>query len=502
MRLRHALALGPLFAPAALFVACSDVVEQPFQAPALDAQTPDVTQQEPDVRTEPLPEASMPDVLDAETPEPVRPRARFVLLGDFGVDDSNELAVASLVKSWNPDFVVTLGDNNYPTGSAATIDETIGKYYSDFIHPYLGKHGTGATEQRFYPCLGNHDWDTGSPKPHQDYFELPGNERYWEVLKGPVRFFCVDSDPREPDGIKADSVQGKWLEQRLKAATEPHRIVVFHHPAFSSGMHGSTSNLQWPFQAWGATAVYNGHDHNYERFDFGPNTIPYVVQGTGGADLRAMSTSRPGTLFSYTERHGATLAVADDRYVVFSAITVGRDLIDEHVIVGTAEAARATDVLLPAGSSLRYLDTGAAAPGFEQASFDDASWKVGPSPLGYGGGEKTKMATALAHYVRGSFTVQTPAVYDHFVVWMRRDDGAAVYINGVEVARSNLASGALSNQTLAQNVVGFQAESAWLPLSVPSKLVKPGANIIAVELHQASSNSSDAMLDLRVEGKR
>jgi hypothetical protein len=85
---------------------------------------------------------------------------------------------------------------------------------------------------------------------------------------------------------------------------------------------------------------------------------------------------------------------------------------------------------------------------------------------------------------------------------MRRDDGAAVYINGVEVARSNLASGALSNQTLAQNVVGFQAESAWLPLSVPSKLVKPGANIIAVELHQASSNSSDAMLDLRVEGKR
>lgn len=502
MRSRYALAFLPALVVAAPFVACSDVVEQPFQPPALDAAVPEASVDATVIAPDPPRDSSVPETGDADTPEPQRPRARFVLLGDFGFDDANELAVASLVKSWKPDFVVTLGDNNYPDGAASTIDETIGKYYGEFIHPYLGKYGPGASEQRFYPCLGNHDWDTGSPKPHQDYFALPGNERYWEVVKGPVRFFCVDSDKREPDGTAADSVQGKWLEQRLKAATEPHRVVVFHHPAFSSGMHGSQAYMQWPFQAWGATAVYTGHDHDYERFDFGVGTIPYVVQGLGGADLRAMSTSRPGSVFSYSARHGATLVESDDRYVVFSAITVGRDLIDEHVTVGTSEAARATEVLLPAGSQLRYLDTGAAPQGFQEPAFDDSNWKSGASPLGYGGGEKTKMTQALTHYARGSFNVQTPSTYDHLVVWMRRDDGAVVYVNGVEVGRSNLDAGTVTAQTLATNVVGFQAESAWVPISVSTKLIKAGANLIAVELHQASANSSDATLDLRIEGKR
>src|SRR6266852_3114617 len=58
------------------------------------------------------------------------------VVGDFGSGTSNELAVANLIKSWNPDFIMTVGDNNYPYGQAATIDGNVGQFYHDYIYPY------------------------------------------------------------------------------------------------------------------------------------------------------------------------------------------------------------------------------------------------------------------------------------------------------------------------------------------------------------------------------
>ncbi len=51
---------------------------------------------------------------------------KFAVIGDYGKAGSPELAVSNLVKSWNPDFIITLGDNNYEYGEAATIDTNIG----------------------------------------------------------------------------------------------------------------------------------------------------------------------------------------------------------------------------------------------------------------------------------------------------------------------------------------------------------------------------------------
>src|SRR5687768_12886655 len=66
------------------------------------------------------------------------PAITFAAIGDFGSNDANELDVANLIKSWNPEFIITLGDNNYPDGEAATIDASIGKYFHEFIYPYRG----------------------------------------------------------------------------------------------------------------------------------------------------------------------------------------------------------------------------------------------------------------------------------------------------------------------------------------------------------------------------
>ena len=52
-------------------------------------------------------------------------RFTFAVVGDFGSGNTNETAVASMIESWNPDFVLTVGDNAYPLGSAALLDRDI-----------------------------------------------------------------------------------------------------------------------------------------------------------------------------------------------------------------------------------------------------------------------------------------------------------------------------------------------------------------------------------------
>ncbi len=85
--------------------------------------------------------------------------------------------MAVLIKNWDPDLIITTGDNNYPDGAADTIDENIGQYFHEFIAPYKGSYGEGAQENRFFPSLGNHDWHSPDAQPYLDYFTLPGNER-------------------------------------------------------------------------------------------------------------------------------------------------------------------------------------------------------------------------------------------------------------------------------------------------------------------------------------
>ena len=81
---------------------------------------------------------------------------RFAVIGDYGDAGEPEADVAALVKSWNPEFIITTGDNNYPSGAAETIDENIGQYYHEFIS-LPGTYGEGADTNRFFLSC-NHDW--------------------------------------------------------------------------------------------------------------------------------------------------------------------------------------------------------------------------------------------------------------------------------------------------------------------------------------------------------
>ncbi|MEI7772513.1 MAG: metallophosphoesterase, partial [Chloroflexales bacterium] len=235
--------------------------------------------------------------------------ARFAVIGDYGMAGDAEAAVAALVTGWSPDFVITTGDNNYSHGGADTIDANIGQYYHAFIAPYRGAYGPGDAANRFFPVLGNHDWEVGYPEPYLSYFGLPGNGRYYQLDRGPLSFFMLDSMPDEPDGTAPESAQGRWLQASMAGSVARWKVVVFHHPPFSSGLHGSSGWMQWPFAAWGAQLVLSGHDHSYERI--AREGITYVVNGLGGAPRYAPGGSRAeGSQIFYNQLHGAMLVEA------------------------------------------------------------------------------------------------------------------------------------------------------------------------------------------------
>ena len=256
---------------------------------------------------------------------------RFAVIGDYGSGDRNEEDVANLVKSWGPEFILTTGDNNYPDGEAATIDRNIGYYYHDFIYPYTGNYGNGAAVNRFFPTMGNKEWDNtvGPPaRPYLDYFTLPGNERYYEFMKGPIHFFSVDSDSREPDGITSTSIQGNWLRARLAASTAQWKIVILHHPPYSS--RTSWVKLQWPFQQWGADLVLSGHAHLYERII--RNGLPYITNGLGGESTGTFSTGLPESVCRFGANFGAMLVKVSSTSITLQFITRTGAVIDTYTM--------------------------------------------------------------------------------------------------------------------------------------------------------------------------
>jgi hypothetical protein len=252
------------------------------------------------------------------------------VIGDYGSGNRTEGRVADLVKSWQPDFIITTGDNNYPSGSANTIDATIGQFYHEYISPYHGDFGKGAEQNRFFPSLGNHDWLTNNAGPYLKYFALPGNERYYDFTWGPLQFFVLDSDYNEPDGIDRNSDQANWLQEKLSESDAPWKIVYFHVPPYSSGLHGSNDWMRWPYKDWGATAVLSGHDHDYERLLI--NDLVYFVNGLGGGAIYGIDKRVEVSQVRFNDDYGAMRVEATSHKITFQFIIPSGEVIDTYEI--------------------------------------------------------------------------------------------------------------------------------------------------------------------------
>lgn len=165
--------------------------------------------------------------------------------------------------------------------------------------------------------------------------------------------------------------------------------------------------------------------------------------------------------------------------------------------------------MVPAGSVWKYLDTG-TDPGSSWITpgYNDSSWPTGSAELGYGDGDEnttvsygpSSSSKYITTYLRHTFTVVAPGAYTYLKLSLLRDDGAVVYVNGTEVVRSNMPSGAIGYLTGASSTVALIDESTYYEYYISSSLLVTGNNTLAVEVHQVDASSSDISFNLKLEG--
>ncbi len=175
-----------------------------------------------------------------------------------------------------------------------------------------------------------------------------------------------------------------------------------------------------------------------------------------------------------------------------------------------APAARAADtILVPTGATWKFLANGSdQGTAWRASSFNDTTWPSGPAQLGYGDGDEATTVgfgpdannKFITTYFRRAFNVTNPAQFSAVTLRLLRDDGAVVYLNGVEIWRNNMPTGTVGFSTLASVAIAGADESTFVQTTIsPSSLVT-GTNVLAIELHQSGGTSSDISFDLQLIG--
>jgi hypothetical protein len=104
----------------------------------------------------------------------------------------------------------------------------------------------------------------------------------------------------------------------------------------------------------------------------------------------------------------------------------------------------------------------------------------------------------ITTYFRCQFVITNAAAYSNLTLRLVRDDGAVIYLNGTELWRDNMPAGAISYTTPAIAVVSVPDESAWWTRTTNAAALVNGTNIIAVEVHQQSTASSDVSFNFEL----
>ena len=197
------------------------------------------------------------------------------------------------------------------------------------------------------PVLGNHEENSDN---YFEFFDLPGNERWFSYDRGPVRIIHLDC---YFSSLLPDSEQYTWLRNELLQSNTPWIIVVVHSPFFSSGPHGGLTEDGTPaetamsqlqthilplLEQHGVNLVLSGHDHLYERSHKGE--MYFVTAGGGGAPLYAVPRNLTQNPYSdlVVSKHSYCIVEADKTTLSLTAYDVDNEVIDRIAISGHSAA--------------------------------------------------------------------------------------------------------------------------------------------------------------------
>ncbi len=176
-------------------------------------------------------------------------------------------------------------------------------------------------------------------------------------------------------------------------------------------------------------------------------------------------------------------------------------------LINATVAGTTATSLVPKWSSWRFQDNGAFDTTFRGLAYNDSAWKTGPSTVGYGDPSvnTTAARNGVVTFFRKRFVAGSATQNDLLVqAFVQADDGAALYLNGVEGSRrENMpAPGVLLATTLASSVKNPPEESAFsaTPVYWAASVLRPDTdNVVVAEVHQGSTSSSDMFFDLTLE---
>lgn len=271
---------------------------------------------------------------------------RILAIGDMGEGNEDQHAVADQMSAkciavGGCDAVLVNGDNFYDNGVSSVDDlQWVDKFEKPYDRP-------GLNGLPFYAVLGNHDYgptSTGNKDAQIDYSSLPVGtgpgtrlsdkwrmpEAYYDVKIGDVHVFGIDTIDF------TSAAQENDMGTRVATSSATWKIVVGHHPRYTSGEHfwdnqllGFAGMFEFQQAIYCAADMYmTGHDHDMEFIDKGrdskcPDTH-FVISG-------AASKTRDGTDFTPTD---AKQIYYEDQiegfaYMEFSGATLLFEFIDK-----------------------------------------------------------------------------------------------------------------------------------------------------------------------------
>ena len=262
---------------------------------------------------------------------------RLVAAGDSKRPVQRE--VFGLAEACSPDVALFVGDAAYAGSSDARRRRMLKAWRRDW----------GPLWGRLYAVAGNHDLD--SPRGLEIWREIVparspsppyGEGLGFELRLGPVTVLGLDTT----SGL-IDALQRDWAAAALAETRAPHRIAVYHEPAFPCGLHRGHSldalpderdRLWATLEAGGVTVVLNGHEHAYARSEVRRRTaIQQVITGGAGGDLYGEPCPDYDV---FCPEHHLVVLDADETRIVLRALDLSGEVLDEIEI----EAKSATEV--------------------------------------------------------------------------------------------------------------------------------------------------------------
>ncbi|MEX1104673.1 MAG: alkaline phosphatase PhoX, partial [Ilumatobacteraceae bacterium] len=343
---------------------------------------------------------------------------------------------------------------------------------------------------------------------------VPGNFTVGQLFAANVtggRLAWVPTTSTAPDRQTTTTVfnggEGLWIEGRTMYVTTKGDLRVWEVQLDAQTISVLYDGNTTPGAALNAVdncTVHAPSGDVYVCEDGGNMEVCLIATASGTADREVAAFLR---IVGHDSSEWCGVAFSPDhRRMYLSSQRGGADGLGRtYEITGPFRTAVAqptvvTDTLVAAGSIWRYHDEGLdLGSAWRAAGYDASAWKQGVGPLGYGdpvatvingGALATKPITA---YFRTSFTGSSS--HTNLSLRLRRDDGAVVYLNGVEVARSNMPAGIITASTLASSSINDGAETTIHVIPVSASLVT-GTNVLAVEVHQFQTASSDLTFDL------